>query len=179
MSLDIDPTDFPLLFIERQADWASLTLTFEMELIPEDLISNVSVCAHVGDDWALIRLDDGWPVAGGTWEPEESYQEAAKRELLEEAGAELINLELFGGFRMVTSEDKPYRPHLPYPISYRAIGLGEVRLVGKPTNPPDGEQVREVGRFPLDEACKLLSKGSEPIGELHQLAAEVKRQLGV
>ena len=78
---------------------------------------------------------------------------------------------------MVSSADAPYRPHLPHPISYRVVGIGEVRLTGSPTNPPKGEQIREVGSFPLDQACSLLSQrtpDSEQIVQLYRLAAEVR-----
>ncbi|MCA9929435.1 MAG: hypothetical protein KC419_13190 [Anaerolineales bacterium] len=41
--------------------------------------------------------------------------------------------------------DGPYRPHLPFPTSYRLLGVGEVRQITAPTNPADGELVVQVG----------------------------------
>ena len=159
----LDPDDYPLLFKETQVEWGPLTVQFQMGAIPEHLISNVTICGHVGDDWVIIRLDSGWSETGGTLEPGESYNDAIRRELLEEAGAELVSdFRLFGGYRMVSSADGPYRPHLPYPVSYRAVGIGEIRIITHPTNPSDGEQVREVGSFPLDVACQLLEASHGP-----------------
>ena len=80
---------------------------------------------------------DAGSRARRTWTP-------ARRELLEEAGAQLLTFELFGAWHCRSSAPAPYRPHLPHPESYRVVGYGEVALVGAPTNPPDGEQVIEV-----------------------------------
>jgi len=45
---------------------------------------------------------------------------------------------VFGGFWMESLADGPYKPHLPYPVAYRVVGIGEVELTGLPTNPPGG-----------------------------------------
>lgn len=131
----IDPDDYPLLFKETQAEWGPLTLQFQMGAIPEHLISNVTICSYIGNDWVIIRLDTGWTATGGTLEPGESYDDAIRRELIEEAGAELVSdFRLFGGYRMVSSADGPYRPHLPYPCrierwASERFGLSPIRRI--------------------------------------------------
>ncbi|MNF13466.1 hypothetical protein D3C80_2153260 [compost metagenome] len=53
----------------------------------------------------------------------------------------------------------------------RLIGFGEVKLVGKPLNPPDGEQVIAVEAVHIEEAVKRFeADGRFDIAELYKLA---------
>lgn len=174
---DISPSDFPHLYGPTEPVFGSVPATFALEVPDESLIGNVNIVPSVGNEWLITRQRRGWGVTSGTLEPGESYLEAARREMIEEAGAKLLNLKLFGAWRIVSTLDKPYRPHLPYPVSYRVIGYGEVVIGGEPTNPESGEQILEVATFPLDETCRRL-EGRLPDGpvlaDTFRLAAALK-----
>jgi 8-oxo-dGTP diphosphatase len=177
MSQQIDPEDFPLLFTETDESWANMTVRFELGSVPEELISNVVICPRIREEWVIIRIEDGWSIPGGTLEPDEHYLSALERELEEEAGAQLrSDFQILGGFRMDIRTDKPYRPHLPFPVAYRLVGVGEVELTGAPSNPPDGEQVLEVTSFRFEEAYARLHEREPAIAELYRLAAAVTSQ---
>ena len=106
--------------------WGAVSAHFERrsETPPDALISNVTVVPFIGDRVVIIRLADGsYEVPGGTREPGEAYLETARRELIEEAGARLLDYVPFGAWRCTSSAEKPYRPHLPHPEFYRVAGL--------------------------------------------------------
>lgn len=68
----------------------------------------------------------------------------------------------------------PYRPHLPYPISYWAYVLADLQLEQEPTNPTDGEQVTAVHVLPATEAIQWLSVCDDgPLLEVVRLAHEL------
>jgi 8-oxo-dGTP diphosphatase len=147
-----------------------------LDMLPPHLISNVNVVPYVGDQWLVIRLENGnWEIPGGTLEPDESYLDAARRELLEEAGARLLTFQIFGAWKCISEAPKPYRPHLPHPEFYRLVGYGEVELVGLPLNPSDAEQVASVELVTLDEAARRYrSVGRDDLAELYLLAAAMR-----
>src|SRR5262249_48604726 len=139
--------DYPHLFRPEVWPWGPTHAIFESldAPPPEHLISNVNFVAYKGDQWLVLRLDDGsWEIPGGTLEPGEHFHDALCRELLEEAGAALINSAPLGAWRCHSEAPQPYRPHLPHPDYYRFILSGEVSIIGKPLNPPDGEKVVSV-----------------------------------
>ena len=173
--------DYPYLAQARQGD--SQRWQFELRAVPPpaNLISNVYVVSFIGAQCLLIRMlhrqREVWGLTGGTLEPGETYLDAARRELMEEAGAQLLTFDPFGAWHCRSSAPAPYRPHLPHPESYRVVGYGEVALVGAPTNPPDGEQVIEVACVPVEEAVRRL-RTSWPdmpeLAELYRLAAALR-----
>jgi 8-oxo-dGTP pyrophosphatase MutT (NUDIX family) len=140
---------------------------------PDRLIANVNIVPRAGAHWIMLRLQDGsWEMPGGTLEPDEVYLETARRELKEEAGAELISFRPFGAWHCYSMADRPYRPHLPFPEYYRLAGLGEVELVGQPENPAGAEQVAVVERVSLSAAVARFSALQRyDMAELYQLAA--------
>ena len=181
MSKAITTKDYPYLAQARQGD--SQRWQFELRAAPPpaELISNVYAVSFIGARCLLIRMmhrqRQVWDLTGGTLEPGETYLDAVRRELMEEAGAQLLTFEPFGAWHCWSSAPAPYRPHLPHPESYRVVGYSEVELLGSPTNPPDGEQVIEVACVPVEEAVRRL-RTSWPdmpeLAELYRLAAALR-----
>jgi 8-oxo-dGTP pyrophosphatase MutT (NUDIX family) len=166
---------YPNLF--QRLIWDSLQVEFQLldTDLPSPLIANVNIVPRLGDRWLILRLSNGdWEIPGGTLEVGEDYLAAARRELLEEAGARLLSFELFGAWRCFSLAAKPYRPHLPWPESYRVVGVGEVELVGQPENPIDGEQVIAVEAVSLATAMKCFLSIQRPdLAELYHLASRI------
>jgi 8-oxo-dGTP pyrophosphatase MutT (NUDIX family) len=169
---------FPNLF--RESTSTALRCHFEMisRLPPVTLISNVNLVPFAGDQVLVIRLRDGsWEIPGGTLEQGEDYLATIRRELQEEAGAELQNFNPFGVWHCFSSAAKPYRLHLPHPESFRLVGWGEVKVVGRPTNPQGGEEVERVERATIEEASRLFVSIQRPdLAELYRLGALVRQQ---
>ena len=185
---EIDPdkieiqSNFPNLF--GSTSWGTVTCEFEPlnEMPPLNLISNVNLIPFRGDRWLILRLQTGeWEVPGGTLEPGESYSDAIRRELMEEAGARLITFEPFGAWHCFSTASKPYRPHLPHPEFYRLVGYGAVEIMGNPENPEGGEQVASVDFVPIEEATRRFQDINRfELAELYQLAAKIREaKIGV
>ena len=181
MNKAITTEDYPYLAQVRTGEKQRWQFELRAAPPPANLISNVYVVSFIGAQCLLIRMlhrqREVWDITGGTLEPDETYLDAIRRELMEEAGAQLLTFEPFGAWHCWSSAPAPYRPHLPHPESYRVVGYGEVALVGTPTNPPDGEQVIEVACVPVGEAMQRL-RTSWPdlpeLAELYQLAAALR-----
>jgi 8-oxo-dGTP diphosphatase len=170
-------SQYPHLFNEVTWPWGPARASFVLldEAPPARLIANVNIVPRIGDDWIILRLGDGsWELPGGTLEPAETYLDTVRRELREEAGAELISLRLFGAWHCFSLAEKPYRPHLPFPEYYRLVGLGEIELRGEPENPAGAEQVAAVERVSLQTAvARFRSLQRYDLAELYQLAATI------
>ncbi len=144
--------------------------------VDEAIISNISIIPTIGDKYVVMRLEDGrWELIGGTLEPNEHHMRALEREVAEEIGAELVSYTPFGCFNCFSTAEVPYRPHIPHPRFVRLIGYGEVRLVGKPLNPPDGEQVAVVEAVDIEVAVERFeAMGRHDIAELYLLAHHMR-----
>lgn len=168
-----------LQYLFEDIRWGTVSARFErrIDVPPESLISNVTVVPFVGDEVVVIRLTDGsCEVPGGTREAGEAIFDTAQRELLEEAGARLIDYVPFGAWHCYSSREKPYKPHLPHPEFYRIAGYGEVELIAEPTNPADGEQVAAVDVVTVEAAAAQFAASGRPdLADLYQLAARVRK----
>lgn len=161
--------------------WGLVENCFSLDYeVDEDLVSNISIIPTVGEQYVVMKLDNGrWELAGGTLEPLEQHRDALVREVKEELGAELVSYTLFGCFKCRSFASEPYRPHIPHPHFVRLIGYGEVNLVGAPLNPPDGEQVVAVEVVDIDEAVRRFEEiGRFDIAELYKLAHELRKVAG-
>lgn len=171
----LNPEDYPILFEEYTWPWGPVKIKFGFEFPPNELLSNINIVPYDQKGWLIIRQENGWGAIGGTMEPNEHYLQTLKRELMEEAGCALVSYKFVGAFRMEFLTDQTYRPHLPFPISYRLLMVGEVKRVAEPENPEDGEQVLEVGSFPIQQVCHLLKKQEDDgpfIAEMYRFSAD-------
>jgi 8-oxo-dGTP pyrophosphatase MutT (NUDIX family) len=144
---------------------------------PAELVSNISIVPFVADKVVQLELEDGRvEIVGGTLEPGESYRQAIERELMEEAGARLLHLELFGTWHCHSNAPTPYRPHLPHPDFHRLVAYAEIDIIGPPRVPRDGEPVRWVRLLSVEEAAQRFTAQSRPeLAELYLLAAKIRR----
>ncbi|WP_138751685.1 NUDIX hydrolase [Paenibacillus sinopodophylli] len=167
--------DYPAL--SKHIVWGAVENCFSPNYeVDIALVSNISIIPTVGDGYVVMQLEDGrWELIGGTLEPDEHHMDALVREAKEEIGAEMVNYTLFGCFNCHSSASEPYRPHIPHPNFVRLVGYGEVKLTGKPLNPPDGEQVALVEVVPIDEAVRRFEEiGRHDIAELYAMAHRMK-----
>lgn len=173
------PGRYPHLFNEVIWEWGPIRAKFIMlDQPPENRISNINLVPKAGDQYILLQHADGkWDIAGGTLEPGEDYRRTLERELMEEAGAELLSFRLIGAWRCFSLAGKPYRPHLPFPEHYRLVGIGQVKIVGEPTNPTGAEQITKVACVDLNNAVdKFISCGRHDLAELYQFADDMENQ---
>ena len=166
----------------RTLDWKVVTADFEMtsQLPRDDMIAAVNVVPRIGDRWLLVQFSSGvWWVPGGTREPGEELYATLQRELLEEAGAELGSVRWLGAWKCHSTQPKPYRSHIPHPVFYRAVAIGQARVTCAPTMPPDGETVVDVAVVSLDEAVeRFRSTGRDDLADLYRLANAVSGGTG-
>ena len=172
------PSDYPHLYAEVVISDGDIKGQFQaLDANPEpELISNVNIVPYAGEKWVIIRLSNQlWEIPGGTVDPGEDYLEALGRELIEEAGAKLVSHQPLGAWKFTSNLARPYKPHLPHPISYRYVLLGEVELVGPPSNPQGEEEVVSVECVDVETALSRFESINRPdLAELYKLASAVK-----
>jgi 8-oxo-dGTP diphosphatase len=170
------PLEFPDLFREIYWEWGPIYAQFELCDDAPPLTTNVNLIAYTHEGWLVVRLlNDEYTMPGGTLEPDETYEEALHRELMEEAGARVISFKPLGAWKCQSLAEKPYRPHQPHPLFYRYVCVGEAELVAKPLNPEDGELVVSVEVLPLEEIVRRFMAQKRPeIAQVYQLAAQLR-----
>ena len=155
---------YPALF--EPFGWGLIEARFEVGLgdRPFDDYESIHAVPFVGDDCVVIRLSDGtWDAPGGSVERGESWREALDRELIEEAGAQVLSFDPFGTCPCRRPDGHEYA---------MLMGWAQVELVGPPSNPEGCEQVTNVVRLPVDDAAALLGAVGQPeLADAYRFAA--------
>jgi 8-oxo-dGTP pyrophosphatase MutT (NUDIX family) len=169
---------YPHLFCKVFWEWGPIQAEFKLldNEPPSNLIAHVNLVPRANNGWVLIQHKNGaWDIPGGTLEPGETYIETLRRELLEEAGAELLSFQVLGAWHCNSLAKKPYRPHLPFPEFYRLVGCGQVELNTVPSNPPDEEQIAAVECVSLKQTiANFQGCQRHDLVELYQFASEME-----
>jgi 8-oxo-dGTP diphosphatase len=164
---------FPGLFSDQYADYADARLRFTTAAVPADQVSRLHLVAVTpASDVIICRSEAGWRfLPGGTRETGESLGDLARRELMEEAGAQLTSPPRYFAAHIADSQGPaPYRPHLPHPRAYWAYAVARARLIAPPANPPDGEQVIEVRTMASEPAADYIAEHDPMLADVLRLA---------
>lgn len=126
--------NFPVIYWSNQ----STKVQFEpfTKLPSDSLVSSCFVFVKKGSSVLLARPERGWGLPGGHKEPQESPEDCAIREVLEEASIEIKNLRLLGGWK--AQKVKQVEQNSKYPeVAYQLLFLADVAKIHKFT--PDFE----------------------------------------
>jgi 8-oxo-dGTP pyrophosphatase MutT (NUDIX family) len=164
---------YPQLFAPRSNVARRYSVTFSLFDQPSqpDLVANVALVPRVGGQFVVVNVAGrGWTLPAGTLEPGESWSGGLKREVMEEAGAEIISARIVGGWEIFVHGDTSLRPGVPHPRFFRLLHVGEVRLTGRLEPVEDGETILEVRAVSLKEAEELFNRSGRPeLAELYRL----------
>ncbi|MCU0514516.1 MAG: NUDIX domain-containing protein [Anaerolineae bacterium] len=171
-----DAEHYPDLFRETLWPWGPQRVQFARCTVPPHPVAHVNLIPFTPAGWVILRVAPGaWSMPGGTLEPGESIEAALRREVLEEAGADILHFRPFGAWHCHSLAAQPYRPHVPHPEFYRLVCVGEVRLVSAPARLPGAEDVLAVDVVPLPEIeRRFLAEDRPEMAQLYRLAADLR-----
>ena len=136
------------------------------------------VIPFVSETHCLVtrRSNGKWVLPGGTLESGESWEEAGRRELLEETGWVPGKLHPMGMYYCVSSSDRPRLPHIPHPAHVRVVSWANVvRNTEDRSDPDPHSRIVEVRAVHFSKAPGLFGPESPDFGELYQFAYDLKR----
>ena len=136
------------------------------------------IIPFVSDSQCLVtrRANGKWVLPGGTLEPGENWEEAGRRELLEETGSILGKLHPIGMYHCVSRDDRPRLPHFPHPEHVRVVSWADVVRKNEDRADPDPDsRIVEVRAVHFRQAAELFGPESADFGELYRFAYDMKR----
>ena len=150
---------------------------FESE--PASTICGASyVIPFVSDSHCLVtrRANGKWVLPGGTFEPGENWEEAGRRELLEETGSILSKLHPIGMYHCVSRNDRARLPHFPHPAHVRVVSWANVvGEIDDRADPDPDSRIVDVRAVQFSQAPELFGPESADFGELYRFAYDMKR----
>jgi len=119
------------LSVGRDIAWLPLpneiVLILDAQLPPIGAITSALALAFDGERILMTNLRQrGWDIPGGHLEAGETPEAAMRREVLEEAGAVLIDVQLLGYQRIRLLGAVPTDYRYPHPDSYQVLYLARV-----------------------------------------------------
>ena len=148
----------------------------------DDLASSVCgssyVIPFVSDSHCLMtrRANGKWVLPGGTLEHGENWEEAGRRELLEETGCVPENLHPIGMYYCVSRNGRPTLSHVPHPVHVRVVSWANVvRNTDERSDPDPRSKIVEVRAVHFSQATELFGPESADFGELYRFAYDLKR----
>lgn len=136
------------------------------------------VIPFVSETHCLVtrRSNGKWVLPGGTVEPGESWEEAGRRELLEETGWVPGRLRPMGMYYCISRSDRPRLPHVPHPVHVRVVSWADVVPNTEDRSDPDPHSgIVEVRAVHFSEVPALFGPESPDFGELYRFAYDLKQ----
>jgi len=104
-----------------------IALILDDQLPPIPAITSALALAFDGERILMTNLRQrGWDIPGGHIEPGETPEAAMRREVMEEAGAQLTDVQLLGYQRIRLLGQVPDGYRYPHPDSYQILYLAHV-----------------------------------------------------
>mgnify|MGYP003445595124 CR=1 FL=1 len=142
------PERFPELFAADYWGWGDLDVRFQTEAPPDELISNVHVIGRTDGGIVVCGNDLGWRfLPGGTREPGETIEQAAAREVFEEAG-----------IRCTTKADYLFCQPWPFPSS---LMIGLILEADEGDITVDESELETARWFTREETASMMA-GTNP-----------------
>jgi len=171
----IDRDRYPTLLAPLDTPGATGAFVPGDQAPSEELIGNAYLVPRLGEQWLyMIEAGGRLQFPGGKKEPGEHHRETLRREVLEELGAEIVDAFVVGHWLTHSKRERPFRPHLPHPVSAAVVYCGEVRLVGSPGNPVGAKETESVVAATLRNAVQALRAGDRhDLADLYLLASDL------
>lgn len=130
-----------------------IALILDDQLPPLPTITSALALAFDGERILMTKLSQrGWDIPGGHMEPGEMPETAMRREVMEEAGALLTDVQLLGYQRIRLLGQVPAGYRYPHPDSYQILYLARV---DKMVEFASTEEASQRGFFAPVEAQEL------------------------
>jgi 8-oxo-dGTP diphosphatase len=146
---------------EEYGEWANGSIRIRIlsflgcTLPPRSLISSVRALVFRGSRILVMRNEDSTHIVpGGRVELGETIEAALRREILEEAGLNIMNLNLLGFMHLHHETPKPEGDPHPYPDFFWPVFKAEATGDEPPSVTADDYEVEAVFR-PIDEVRRL------------------------